>query len=749
MPADPADLYFGPYEFWNFGPGRGYAFPILRRKLNYLTALADLPRGDSGPAPIIKARRRHRTWVPTLWQCPELTFLPFVVARPIHQLSGPEDLHEALQDGVEQACAGLSGPRAAPASARFRVAYPVADAAMNPEIEFRPSEPSWQPDPDLRKRIGKGKRVTILAVIDDGIPFAHRHFRDKSGRRTRVEFCWLQSAAAEKDQESVLFGREYTRSQIEGFVADYGADEDRLYREAGAISDTEGLDSLMQRNGTHGAHVMDLAAGYAEERDEEPAEEIRIIAVQLPTTIAIDTSGFGKDMYMLSALHYIFHRADMIAQGYGIDRPRLVVNFSYGITAGRHDGETELEAAIHELVGLRRKHKGPTALVLPAGNTFLERLHGVIREQSFDAKGTASFHWRLQPNDRTPSYLEIWFSKNFNPSGYKVELKDPSGRSRLSLEIGAEETGSGDPRTIRPLLNERGEQIGQVSADLHRGSRRHSDRENLGRWRVLVVMAPSEPEDDDLPGIEAGKWTIVIGRGPQAKSLADNPIHCWIQRDTDPEALRSGSRQSYFEDDDDVRYGDDGALSEEDVAFPSEAGKPHPFIRRFGSFNGLATGATSLVVGGYRLGAGLGSTIASALPAHYSSAGVTEQQQWPVGQVACSSLSDRSDVLPGTVAAGVRSGSRSFVQGTSSAAPFVARRLATLFVTADDDRVEAAENGNYLSLLSDDAALGMQAEPKGGMGRAELGDEPVAMDERATRLGAVLVEPHWQPGIQR
>ena len=47
--------------------------------------------------------------------------------------------------------------------------------------------------------------------------------------------------------------------------------------------------------------------------DAKPDEEIRIIAVQLPNTIALDTSGFGKDMYMLSAFHYIFHRADIIA----------------------------------------------------------------------------------------------------------------------------------------------------------------------------------------------------------------------------------------------------------------------------------------------------------------------------------------------------------------------------------------------------------------------------------------------------
>src|SRR5262249_13680720 len=189
-----------------------------------------------------------------------------------------------------------------------------------------------------------------------------RNFRDSSGMQSRVEFCWLQSAAIREDQESVLFGREYTRQEIDDLIAQFGHDEDALYRKAGAAADTEDLGSLIDRHATHGAHIMDLATGYAPERGEDPAEEIRIIAVQLPNTIAWDTSGFGKDMYMLSAFHYIFDRADRIAAGYGIRRPRLVINFSYGFSGGRHDGQMELEQAIDELVKLRRKTTGPTAL---------------------------------------------------------------------------------------------------------------------------------------------------------------------------------------------------------------------------------------------------------------------------------------------------------------------------------------------------------------------------------------------------
>src|SRR5205085_564467 len=131
------------------------------------------------------------------------------------------------------------------------------------------------------------------------------------------------------------------------------------------------------------------------------------------------------------------------------------------------------------------------------------------------------------------------------------------------------------------------------------------------------------------------------------------------------------------------------------------------FVQHFGSLNGLATGGSALVVGGYRLGAGLGSSLACARPARYSSAGVLPEQDaaevpdappcpaarpdadaWPNKHVNASSMSDRSRALPGTIAAGVRSGTLSFVQGTSTAAPFVARKIAEIFATADESRAQ-------------------------------------------------------------
>jgi hypothetical protein len=809
-PGDPADfdMYLSPYERWNFDAGRGYALPLLRQYWKYISAVAELGAASNSNLQSIQ----RQGWLPTLWGDPKkLTFIPFIVFSPFGEMPTLEQLADLLRNAFYSAMEPFLRPPPGSVGilldrikqSRFRVAFPIPDKAMHKPVKGQPPQPDppvWHPDEGLRDRIGKKTRITVIAVIDDGIPFAHRNFRDETGRRTRVEFCWLQSVAIEPGQTSVRFGREYTRDQIETLIARHGDDEDTLYRKAHATADTEGLGSLINRHASHGAHVMDLATGYAPERgrpapdgttpDEEPREEIRIIAVQLPNTIAWDTSGFGKDMYMLSAFHYIFDRADIIARDYEVENLRLVINFSYGFSGGRHDGETELEAAVDELVCKRRTRcappddpllgPSPTALVLPAGNTFLDRLHAEIVEADFARHGNiVEIPWRIQPNDRTPSYLELWFWGAFSPSepfGFTVALRDPdgnivslrdsAGKPQTSLQVGADHQGdnaadSGDPRRVYAVLSPQQQVIGQLSADWHRGDvAPEADGkpfpQRTGRWRVLVVIAPTEPEDSRLPRAAAGKWTVVIERTIPA--LTDcYPIHCWIQRSSDPESLRSGSRQSYFDEwaYEKTRFTAEGDLSEVDTE--------ETLVQRFGSLNGLATGRTALVVGGYRLRPSFGSSLACASPARYSSAGVlqpdgadqeacvppcpherTNVSAWPDKQVNASSMSERSRVLPGTIAAGVRSGSLSLVQGTSSAAPFVARQLAEVF--AAEKNVPAAPHDNYLSLLCGyEPEIGKKTSPPSDNGSGSRKDDPKLIK---ARLGAVLVPPHWQPGIE-
>jgi len=171
------------------------------------------------------------------------------------------------------------------------------------------SDPISEPDGGCARY--RDKRITIVAVIDDGIPFAHRTSAAPTAAARGRVFGWLQSADMLLDQKTCCWARIRARD-IDRGIEQFGDDEDRLYDAVGATSAAGDFGSLLGQHATHGAHVMNLATGYDPAHGEEPPEEIRIIAVQLPNSVSMDTSGFGEDMYILSAFHYIFHRADVI-----------------------------------------------------------------------------------------------------------------------------------------------------------------------------------------------------------------------------------------------------------------------------------------------------------------------------------------------------------------------------------------------------------------------------------------------------
>ncbi|KZM51900.1 hypothetical protein OA90_00925 [Labrenzia sp. OB1] len=673
--------YLGPYEAWNFGVGKPYAFPPFRRSdIRYQTALAEFPKPTwIGPDPDTVLGSGHELRLPTIWGKDEnipLRFWPIVVENKAGADASPDSLGRDLMQAVQGRT--IEEPR-------YRLAFPVSDSAIYEEIDDWPFAPNWSADPQVKKNCPPGKTIHVLAVIDDGIPFAHRNFMAADGKRSRMEFCWLQSADKDPDADrpSVLFGREYMRSDIERLIRDHGDDEDMLYRVAGASSESFELGPAINKLATHGAHIMDVAAGYDPNKPQNAPEETRLVAVQLPNTIAWDTSGFGKDMYMLSAVHYILERAERIAAGYDVADMRVVINFSYGFSGGRHDGASELEAAINEIVSERRKRGRPTAIVLPAGNTFMDRLHGEIASGDFKDR-KFKFTWAVQPNDRTSSYLEIWFPQDFVPADYTIKVKAPfkQATTKMELKPDPENTG-GDPRKFEIIgLDGLGETvpIGQISLDNHRSN---------GRWRVLVALAPTEPDDMKLPAAPAGDWSVTLKRKHDPVG-EHGSIYLWVQRDADPDEFRSGSRQSYlrdrnyrgFRDQGDVAQSDDGAS----------------YVRRFGTVNGLATGSTSLIVSGCMPSAANAWDPEQPVPSHYSSSGKVSEDN-PVGTVDCTAQSDRSSVLPGMIGAGTRSGSYAVVQGTSVAAPLVARRLSEAFAISSQEEVGKAEKGNYLSLL--------------------------------------------------
>jgi len=153
-------------------------------------------------------------------------------------------------------------------------------------------------------------------------------------------------------------------------------DEYEVYRRTGLIDFRRAGHKAAAWRIAHGTHVMDLACGAdpATVADNRPT-----VCVQLPAMTTADTSGGDLHTYALDAIEYILLRADAIASARGVAHLPVVINFSYGMIGGPHDGTSELEMAIDAIVDWRKNVVGaPLEIVLPAGNSHLSRCHAMV-----------------------------------------------------------------------------------------------------------------------------------------------------------------------------------------------------------------------------------------------------------------------------------------------------------------------------------------------------------------------------------
>lgn len=492
-----------------------------------------------------------------------------------------------------------------------------------------------------------------VAVIDDFIAFQHDCFHDANG--TRFESIWSQDRQrpdsldpdAWKAKVGLRYGFEWTRSASTMSTKLPPDLPDPAYPK------------LLPRR-SHGTGVAYLACGNGPEMTN--VSTARLLGVHLPQRTLRDTSGGSLNVQALDALFYILAKCG--------PQVRVVVNMSYATMAGAHDGTSILEAAIDELIELR---KGKLAVVLPSGNAYEQRAHASFTLTAAEPERTLS--WFVPPALQRPSFLEIWLPAA--GLGLDIELRSPDGG--ISIRT------TGDPQIDwRP--GDGGEPVCAVIRLAHVANGTN------GTMVLLALAATAAP--DGLGALSpAGVWSVKC----TLTRLTDVvPVRAWIERgDSLPEFPDLGV-QSYFAD----------PCYEEEGQTPMAAQDGASVVQRRGAFNPIACGSHTLVAGGYR---GLYTPQVRAYADGTGSGPLRTHVREGPDFNACT---ETSAEIRNLLVAANRPAEFVPANGTSLAAPQLARRAAALLAGSCMEPA-ALRDAIALSVIDNDPPAGPDYEREG------------------------------------
>ena len=311
---------------------------------------------------------------------------------------------------------------------------------------------------------------TVVAVMDWGIDFAHPNFRNPDGS-TRLLALWDQSFKDTKGLAPYGYGRLFTRDQIDRALKSKTPYKSLRYHPG--KSDSTG-------NGTHGTHVMDIAAGNGAIGSKGVASKADLIFVHLASRGTSGTANLGDSVRILEALDAINNLAE--------DRP-LAINVSVGRHGGPHDGKTLVEQGIDNFLKLRNN----TMVCQSTGNYFQSRTHhsDIVRPGKIK-----SFSFIVDKADTTLNEMEIWYP----------------GSDLFSIELINNRYG----KSFRcPVNSKRDVVIGGATI----GRIYHRDKEpNNGKNHINLFLYKNAP---------SGRWTVKL----KGKKIFDGRYHAWIERD--------------------------------------------------------------------------------------------------------------------------------------------------------------------------------------------------------------------------
>ena len=445
----------------------------------------------------------------------------------------------------------------------------------------------------------------VLAIIDDYVNHDHPTFKTALGTN-RIKLIWDQAGNTSTAFHTPNYG--------------YG----RLLKDLRPWSSASHKLRM-----SHGTHVAGLAGGavtpgfrmrrsspvlFANAAQTDAASAAPLAVVMLPNSTVADTSGGALGVNVLDALTFLIDNM-------GVDT-HLLVNLSFGTMAGAHDGSGILESAVQNLITRR---EGKLTVVIPSGNSFESQCHAQF---SLKDKPTHTLLWRVLPDDKTCSFLELWLPQDANVS---VTLHAPDGRQSLTLNSGGNNS---------VLL---------VQGVAFAGMWEDPPAAASAKKRIFIALAPTRCMNA-APCAPHGDWTVAIeNQGNDSVEL----IHAWVERDNTSFGQPTRGRQSYLVDEKTVRT--------PSPPVTTAAGD----LTGFGSLNSIGTFTDATVISGYNL--------KTRTVANYSGAGSAR-----AGHVRAPSYaapSEESLMLKGLPSIGNAANSVVRLGGTSVAAPYATRLI--------------------------------------------------------------------------
>lgn len=533
-----------------------------------------------------------------------------------------DDLFEVLDDGTPVALD--------PSAASYAAAAEEPVAASDADDTVRKGQP-------------------IVAVIDDGIGFLNarfckaRHARDAGHLRTRFEAIWLQALErAGKRDHSACLGEVLERRQIDALLAREGLNETGEYTAINARLARADARRSTDFGTSHGTHVLDLAAGCEPDDAADPARDWPLLGVQLPPQAIADTSGTKFESYLVDAVRWVLRRAEVMDP-----QAPVIINLSLGMLAGPKDGTRFAEYQVAREARFWEQVKGqPVRVVWSFGNDYRKRLVAGLSYPATKARSAtdSGIDWRVQPGDRTESYIELRAEPGQPLAALEVGLTTPDG---LASGLCAMQPGE-----IRNLT--KGD---QVVARIYHVPEHRLDPETVQPAFYLLALGPTASCDLE-PLVPSGAWRLDL----RYHGNAALTLELQVQRDDSLVGYRAGARQSYFESPE--GYGWNAEFYDYTQLTPDSA------LKYAGSHNALATALTRQV---FHVGAVRRDLQQDRLPpSDYCGEGAS----WSVPGPTVSTIADRSFLRGGVKGCGTLSGSTRFLNGTSAAAGRLSRALA-------------------------------------------------------------------------